>query len=164
MTSNALTGFEQKMLDIIGEHGCHVTNVFDPDGKFPNFAYSTGFTYSLKQPEVVIIGLDQKIMHSMINNLYSQCTDGLVLSDWLTIDGLLEGYQCIARTVTEQQLKSEFFACAQWFSHYRLGVPLKEGYQIVWPGAASGEFPWDENCPSEITDYQPALYAKDQSL
>jgi len=40
---------------------------------------------------------------------------------------------------------------------------LNEAFQVVWPGAQQGFYPWDEGCDLYVIDYQPALYETRQA-
>ncbi len=149
---------EQQVFDNIAEHGCQVQFVFDPEGKMPDFSYSIGFPVSVRQPEVIVYGLRNEVMHSMVNNVRRKCSEGMVLEDWKTVSGLLEGFECVLRHVTDPAAIKEHFGWAIWYHRSQLGVEMTEAYQIVWPGAVDGLFPWDEGCAQRVIDLQTALY------
>ncbi|EIZ79776.1 hypothetical protein WSK_1666 [Novosphingobium sp. Rr 2-17] len=154
-----LTDYERQILDNIERHGCHVTCVFDPDDNDVDFSYSAGFTYSLNQGEVIVFGLSRELMHSMVNEVMRQCRDeSLVLSDGLSISGLIEGFDVIARIIPPQNIKREFFNSAMWHHLGRFGDGLSVAYQLVWPGAQQGLFPWEEGCHEDVIALQPPLY------
>jgi hypothetical protein len=155
-SSENLNQFDRKMLDTIREHGCQVMSVFDDKGVQPDFSYSIGFPVTVSQPEVLIYGLDRGLMHSMINETLDQCRAGLVLVDWMPVDGLLEGFRCIARSIPAHRIDAEHFGSAMWFERHRTGNDMTAAFQIVWPGAANGLYPWEEG--AKLTDSQPALY------
>ena len=156
----AFTDYERNILDKIDEFGCFISLVFDPDGNDPNFAYSVGFPHSIKQGEVVVFGLSNKLLGSTINGTLKQCRDdGLVLADGLRISGLLDGFDVIARSVHPSNIQREYLNSAMWHHMGRYGEPLSEVYQLVWPSAATGLFPWDEGCHPDVIALQPALYA-----
>ena len=149
---------DQKVLDDVRDHRCHVMNVFDPDGVLPDFSYSTGFPVSVAQPEVIVFGLPHELRHSMVNEVGRQYAEGLVASDGLRVSGLLEGFDCVLRRITDTTSIDEHFGWASWYHRSQRGVELTEAYQIVWPGAQQGLYPWDEGCASEVIARQPALY------
>jgi hypothetical protein len=152
---------DQKVLDDVKEHGCHITLVFDDEGELPHFAYSTGFPISVGQPEVIVYGLDDLVMHYMINELHAQCSRGLTLTDGAEIHGLIEGHKCVARRVTNPDEIDEYFGVARWYHRSQHGAELVETFQIVWPGAQQGLFPWEPGCHEAVIERQPALYAQD---
>lgn len=156
-----LNQFEEGILNNIRDSGCHITGVFDPDGEAPGFAYSVGFTETVGQPEVIVFGLDFQLMAAMINETLDQCRKGLVLSDGLRIADLLDGFECIARLVPAENIVVDYLNSAMWFHKRRTGEELSKAYQIVWPGAADGLFPWDDGSAQIVIDCQPALYERE---
>jgi Domain of unknown function (DUF4262) len=156
--STKLDTHEQQVIDNILEHGCQVQLVFDPDGKMPNFSYSIGFPVSVGQPEVIVYGLRSELMHSIVNSIRRQCADGLVLADGTSVSGLLEGYDCVLRHVTDSKAIKDHFGWAIWYHRSQRHVHLAEAYQIVWPGAEQGLYPWEDGCDEYVTSQQPALY------
>jgi len=164
VTSEAeLNPFEQKILKNVSDHGCHINFVFDPEGDKPSFAYSVGFEETVGQPEVIVFGLPNEIMQSMINITMSLCREGLVLQDMTQIDGLLEGFACFARDVIPEQIVPDYFNSAIWYHRARTGEPLSRAVQIVWPGAVDGLFPWDEGCDASVRDWQPAMWMRNMN-
>ncbi|MBA3863058.1 MAG: DUF4262 domain-containing protein [Erythrobacter sp.] len=149
---------EQKCVDDIAEHGCHVMKVFDNEGDLPDFAYSVGLPVSVGQPEVLIYGLRPELMHSMINEVYRQCSEGLELFDGRRIQGLIDGHDCIVRLCTDRTAIEEHLGWALWYHHSQREKDVNEFFQIVWPGAVDGLFPWEAGASSEVIDAQPTLY------
>ena len=153
-----LNANEQRVVDDVREFGCHVSFIFDPDGVVPNFCYSIGFPQSVAQPEVIVFGLRQELMHSMVNEVHRQCADGLRLSDGLRIGGLLEGYDCILRHVVDPVAIEEHLGWAIWYHRSQRKIELTEAFQIVWPGTQQGKFPWEVGCDPDVIAIQPAIY------
>lgn len=160
MRSNdpSLSAFENRILTNVQEHGCHINYVFDDEGEEPDYAYSVGFRSTANQPEVIVFGLGQELMGFIINQLLSKCRKGLRLVNWLCVESLIEGHDCIVRTVHPSCIEEEYFNSAMWFHEYMLETELCEAVQIVWPAAKSGKFPWEPNCSHEVISLQPALY------
>ncbi|MCJ2185534.1 DUF4262 domain-containing protein [Novosphingobium beihaiensis] len=156
--SRKLDRHEQCVVDNIRDYGCQVQFVFDPDGIQPDFSYSIGFPVSVGQPEVIVYGLRNELMHSMVNEMHRQCADGLVLRDGARVSGLLEGFDCVLRHVTAPAAIKEHLGWAIWYHRNQRSVELGEAYQIVWPGAQQGLFPWEKGCDEYVISQQPALY------
>lgn len=151
--------YERKILETIDEFGCYVTVVFDPEGEEPRFAYSVGFPHTVQQGEVIVFGLPTELLGSMINTTLRQCReDGLELHEGVRIEGLLEGFDVIARRVHPARIEREYFNSAMWHHMGRYGEPLTKVFQLVWPSAATGLFPWDKGVAQHVIDAQPALY------
>ena len=153
-----LTEFEQRIVANVEQYGCHVMHVFDPEGIEENFSYSIGFPVSVSQPEVIVFGLERKLMHSMINEVHRQCRDGLTMKDGLRVPDLLEGFDCELRAVRPDHIVADYFGSAMWFHRTQTDHPMARAFQIVWPGALNGLFPWDEGISPDVIDAQPALY------
>lgn len=159
MSALPLDSAEQKVLDDIRDHGCQVMQIFDPENpEFPEFAFSIGFPVSVEQPEVIVFGLKRELRHWVVNEILRQCKEGLVLRDGLRIGGLLEGFDCIARHVTDPEAIREHFGWALWYHRSQREVEMTEAYQIVWPGAQQGLFPWEPGCHPDVIALQPTLY------
>lgn len=150
--------YEQKLFSVVEEHGWQFTYVFDPDGLKPDFGYSVGFATSLGAPEFIIFGLPRALMNSMLWEVYRQIEKGAVPADGMRWQGLLEGFDCISRKAIHPYLHSEYTVSANWFWKEKGNNGHPEVYQIVWPGAQQGLFPWDDGCSQGVIDDQPSLW------
>ncbi len=154
----ALSDYEQRLVDKVAEVGWFCVSVH-AHGDAPGFAYSVGFAETLKSPECIIFGLPSKLMHSMLWSVFDQLKAGGALQDGHRWSGLLQGFDCVSRPVHPTQVTRERFNSALWY----WGDPAKRGksleaYQIFWPGAVSGAFPWEAGCDQVLRDLQPLLY------
>lgn len=152
--------FERKIVGNVCKHGCHINYVFDPDEEEPNFAYSVGFPATLNQPEVIVFGLSQDVMGFMINETLRKCRRGFQLTDRAEISGLLEGHRCIMRAIQPHFIIPDYFNSAMWYRRYKIGDHMLDAFQIVWPGAQDGLFPWQDGCAEIVREAQPALYER----
>ena len=134
------------------------TSVFDPEGINPDFTYSTGFTKTLGSPEVIVFGLDRKLMHSMIWNAFRDIQKGATLKDGGRWADLLEGFDCYVKRAEHAELFTEYAVSADWFWRHMGHEGHPEVFQIVWPGAQQGLFPWDEGCDPYVISQQPKLW------
>ncbi|WP_235535637.1 DUF4262 domain-containing protein [Sphingopyxis sp. Root1497] len=157
MTSH-LDASEQKVVDDIRDYGCSVMHVFDADGDLPEFSYSIGFPETVEQPEVIVFGVKREVRHFMINEIQRQCVEGLKLQDGLRISGLIEGWNCVAKYVTDAGAIREHFGWALWYHDAQRDAAMHDAFQIVWPGAEQGLFPWEPDCDPIVMERQPALY------
>jgi Domain of unknown function (DUF4262) len=158
MTQFELSTYEQKLIQNVEQHGCQVTHVFDNEERAPNWSYSIGFAETLQQPDAILFGLHRDLMQSMINELYARGRDGLCFAEGLAVSGLIDGFDCILRTVHPSNIVAEYFSSAMWYYRFKQMPHMSAAYQIVWPGAHSGKFPWESGCAQEIIDSQPSLY------
>ncbi len=154
--------YERKLFSTIEEHGWQFTFVFDPDGNEPDFGYSVGFSKTLNAPEFIIFGLPQDIMSSMLWEVFRQIRGGVVPSDGMAWEGLLEGHSCISRKAIHNDLHIEYAVSANWFWRESGNVGSPEVLQLVWPGAQQGLLPWEKGCSHDVIDCQPALWLKEK--
>ncbi|MEM6538959.1 MAG: DUF4262 domain-containing protein [Pseudomonadota bacterium] len=153
--------YEHKLLSTIDKHGWQFTFVFDPDGKEPDFGYSVGFTRTLNAPEFIVFGLPKELMSSMLWEVYRQIKGGAEPKDGMKWVGLLDGFNCISRRAIHQELHKEYTVSANWLWHKSGNAGAPEVFQLVWPGAAQGLFPWEKGCVQDVIDAQPALWVRE---
>jgi hypothetical protein len=152
------SAYEQEILDAVAEHGWFCTAVHDPDGREPDWAYSVGFTETLRQPEVIVFGLPVGTAHAILWDVFRTLQAGKVAEDGQVWPHLLVDHDCVLRRVHPSQVIREHLNSALWFwgDPARRGAPLS-AFQLVWPDRA-GRFPWDRGCQQAVRDRQPALY------
>lgn len=155
--------YERELLKIIKQIGFRVICVHDDKGGSPSFAYSVGFPDLIGQPEVIVFGLPFEIMGHMIGTLSDQCRAGLHMEDGMAVEGLLEGHVCIPRAVKPEHIVTDYFNSAMWYQQRQTGTDMAAAFQIVWPSAKTGLFPWDAGCADEVRALQPALYEQGPS-
>ena len=158
MNADHLDPAEQEVVDHIRDHGCHVMHVFDDTGDYPDFSYSIGFPVTVGQPEVIVFSLKRELRHFIVNEVLRQCSAGLRLADGMRISGLLESFECTVRHVGDAEAIREHFGWAIWYHSTIRRTHLTEAYQLVWPGAVQGLFPWEEGCDADVSELQPPLY------
>lgn len=157
-----LTDYEVDILRNIDDFGCYAVSVFDPDGEQLPFTYSVGLPISVGQPDVIISGQSTKLMHFMVNEICRQCREEeLVLTNMGAIQGLIEGYDCIAREIPASNITSDYFNSAIWAHRHQFGRPMERAFQIVWPGVGQRMFPWDNGCDPAVIYNQLTLYEQE---
>jgi hypothetical protein len=156
--ASSLQPYEQNLVKNVQLYGCQITHVFGDGDCGPNFSYSIGFMETIKQPDCIVFGLSKQLMHSMLNELYRQGKDGLQFCDGLKVSDLLAGFDCVLRRVHHSNLIRDYFASGIWYYPYRSLPEFSAAYQIVWPSAQTGHFPWDDGCDAFIQESQPSLY------
>ncbi|MEG3156300.1 DUF4262 domain-containing protein [Lysobacter zhanggongensis] len=129
--------YERNILAHIKEHGCSVTSVLDPDGDQPAFSYSIGVAQSSDAPELIVVGLDSKIGHWLVNEYNRRVKAGERFSPGVLYLGFLEGFAVQFGHVA-RHYRSEYMRSACWLH----GGPNFEALQLIWPNT-SGIWPWD---------------------
>ena len=148
-----------QVLDLVMKNGYCAMLISDPDDEEPGWGYSVGFWKSLEQGEVIVFGLTEDHRRIIIDEMFQRCQEhGLRLADGQRIDGLLQGFDVIARKVHPSQIVPDHFRFAMWLSLFLRFEPLSEVYQLVWPSAVTGLFPWEPGCHPDVIALQPALY------
>lgn len=161
----SLNDYEIELLANVEEHGWHATYVFDPNGKDPSFAYSSGFTMSLNKPEFIVFGLSNDLMHSMLWEIYRQLEAGAFPDDGMKWYDLLGGgVECFSKKATHPDLFKEYTLSAEWLWKHQRREGHPEIYQMVWPGAQQGLFPWEKDCDPYVITQQPALWDNSAKL
>lgn len=150
--------YEQRLLSVIEQHGWQFTYVFDPDGQAPGFGYSVGFTKSLNAPEFIVFGLERGLMQRMLWEVHNQIKNGAFPDDNMRWQGVLEGFDCISRKAVHETLYSDYAVSADWYWRETGHSGNPQVYQLVWPGARQGLFPWETGCAQDVIDAQPHLW------
>jgi len=156
---SALTDYEKKIIENVEGHGWYATGVFDPEGEAPNFTYSTGFSKTLNAPEFIVFGLDLNLMHNMLWEIFRQLKAGTIPEDGKRWRDVLEGFDCVSKKVVFPEIHEEYTRSADWFWKRNGNTKPLEVYQLVWPGAQQGLFPWEEGCDPYVISQQPQLWA-----
>ena len=143
--------YERNILAHIDEYGCSVTSVFDPDGNEPPFSYSIGITKSSGAPELIVVGLDSKISHWLINEYNRRVKAGERFLPGVLYPGFLDGFAVQFGSVA-LKYKDEFMCSATWLH----GGPHFEALQLIWP-STSGTWPWDADASDWFRSHQPLL-------
>ncbi len=146
---------DQSWIDLVKEHGHAVMSVADladePSGK-PGFAYSTGGYESYSAPEIIVFGLNVDLMHHMINIFFDKWNKGTRFQTGQEYEGFLEGFPVVF-SVCAKSAVDDYATWTDWY-YEREPFPL---WQMIWPGSGCGLFPWDYDCPEDVTASQPDL-------
>jgi len=143
---------EQKALDDILEHGCHVLHVLE-EASLPPFSYTIGIYKTSGVPEVVLIGLKQEIAHWVVNEYNRRVRAGEMFRAGETHIGFLDGFSVTFREIDKTQY-AEYLGWGRWL--YR-GDDFP-ALQMVWP-SKTGHWPWDDQASSWYRSRQPMLDA-----
>lgn len=129
----------------------HVVKVLDTDDT-PGWAYSVGLYKNFNHPEIVVFGLDDEVMHYLINTV----GEGVRLGKSFAVDGmypdLIDAYSCTFKPVN-QVWYYDFLGYANWFYQ----GPNYPALQCIWPDKNS-LFPWDPDFNPNWVWAQPLLF------
>ncbi|GGI53576.1 DUF4262 domain-containing protein [Oxalicibacterium solurbis] len=147
---------EQKVLDDIAKFGWHFVSVME-DETHPPHGFTVGLFETFNHPEVLIIGLDAKLMHSMANEIARNLKAGQSISPGDNYPGLITDFDCVLVNVDKAHYQSHV-GFARWYYEGN-NFPL---VQCVWP-SNEGLFPWQEGAPSNFVSWQSVLGNHEQS-
>jgi len=68
--------YQNRLLDKIEEYGWSCPNISDPQSETPGFAYSVGFSETLKCSEFIVFGFDEKLRTMMLGEIFRQIQAG----------------------------------------------------------------------------------------
>ena len=154
-----LTEYDRNIIENVERHGWFATHVFDPDGQNPSFTYSTGFGKTLNRPEFIVFGLSNELMHDMLWEIFHQLKAGATPKVDMRWSDIIGGFDCISKKAVHSKLYTEYATAADWFWRHSGNSGHPEVYQLVWPGAQQGLFPWEKNCDPYVISQQPQLWA-----
>lgn len=143
--------YEHNILKHIEEYGCSVTSVFDPKEEEPPFSYSIGIAKSSGAPELIVIGLNSKLSHWMVNEYNRRIKSGERFLPGVLYEGFLEGFAVQFGTVAREH-RAEYMRSACWLH----GGPDFDALQLIWPNT-SGVWPWDADASDWFRSNQPLL-------
>lgn len=147
---------EAELAAKVEQYGWYVMLVPEDD-EGPGFAYSIGLHKNFDHPEIIIFGLDLKVMWAMINEIGEQVKTGKRYETEKIYFGLIEKYGCVFEPVAERHY-AEYFGYANWF--YK-GTDFP-ALQCVWPDKA-GLYPWHEDFNPDWRLMQPLLGTGDET-
>ena len=156
--TRSLSDYESQLLADIEQFGFQVTTVVDPDGGNPPFSYSVGFTQSLGQGEVIVVGLAPESGNWVIHDFYEKVREeGIRFADGLRISEILSEAELVCRAVPQAKITRDYLNSAIWFHRRQFGSELAQVFQLVWPDPR-GNYPWDEDCDQDVIAMQTPLY------
>ena len=91
---------DEKILADVAEYGWHVLKIYEQD-ETPGWAFSIGLYKSFNHPEIVVFGLNDDLMHFLINSIGEDVRAG----KRFVVDGLypdlIEAYSCTFKPVNQ---------------------------------------------------------------
>lgn len=146
--------FERKIIQDVNTYGWHVILVA-PSGDEPGWAYSIGMFRTLGHPEILMFGLRDSTMQTIINNTGERVRAGARFADGIEDAEAVEGYRCVFRMVARG-----WYPLVLGFSLWFYGEKEFPVLQLVWPDR-DGRYPWDADYPVEMRGLQPLLFEQD---
>jgi len=142
---------ETKLLHDVETYGCHVIHVREGNG-FPGWSYTVGLGDVLGAPELIVIGLKERVAHSLLNECARRLQEGIRLEDRCRERDLLSNIDCEFRHVEKRWLR-QTMGYAVWF----YGGDEFSVLQCVYPDLGN-YFPWDEGFDTSWRSREPLLF------
>ena len=155
---------DRRVIETVLEHGWQVILVAedadcsDPDHHDhssddhgepgPAFAYTLGLRHRAGHPELLMSGLDHRVMHRALNNLAQRVMSGRRLAAGDVIEDVLSGVPVAVERVSDTALR-ETVTWSGWFHRRK-----PEALAIVWPDR-NGLFAWQPGAPEILEELQP---------
>lgn len=131
------------------EHQEHSTD--DHGGHGPAFAYTLGLGHRVGHPELLMSGLDHRVMHHALNELARRIMKGRRLAPGDALEDVLAGVPVAVEQVADDALR-ETVAWSGWFHRRK-----PEALAIVWPDK-EGVFAWQPGAPEALDQLQPRAW------
>ena len=140
---------DKQTLDNIEEYGCHVLGILEDDD--PAFTYSVGIYEKQQQAEVIVVGLNNSLAHSMVNKYNLRIKQGELFEFGKFYSDFLSGFDVCFIDVAEKYHNEYSLACN---THY--GEGEYKLVQMIWP-TTDGQWPWDKDTSEFYQWAQPIL-------
>lgn len=121
------------------------------DDEGPAFAYSVGLFQAFGHPEVVVFGLDIRVMHAIINLIGEEVRRGRRFAEGEAYSEFLEGHDVRFLQVARRHYPEYFGRGTRFYRGDEFPV-----LQCLWPDRA-GRFPTDPVFPEALRGLQPLL-------
>jgi hypothetical protein len=145
-----LTDGDKQVLNDIEQYGVHIVHVL-ADGGMPGFGFSIGLFQNFHHPEILIVGLQQELIHSIINDMAQEIKQGKTYYAFSYSPDILEGFECYFTKVNLAHYKT-YLGYAHWF-YKGDNFPV---LQCIYP-TVKGIYPWQDNWPQKLISVQPIL-------
>lgn len=147
MSVNKKSGFIQKILDdvkttIKNGHWKVIMVGHDAENNMPSYAYSVGFTTTLKHPEVVISGLPPELSRQLINDIGEKIRKGELFGAGDISSEVIKSFPVRFGGVSPKSKASYFGVAKSFYTDDKFDM-----VQMQWPDA-------DGVLPKSSTDGQ----------
>lgn len=142
---------EQKIINDVKQFGFHVA-VVSEDEYLPGFAYTIGLTKTYNHPEVIMFGLNNELMHEILNDLGAEIKNGKHFELNKDYENIISNYPVKLLEVKKEHYQ-DYFGYASWFYNNTFDFPA---YQLIWTDKENN-YPYDNGFNENWKFKQPIL-------
>jgi hypothetical protein len=152
LRSRELDKSETKLLDDIEKYGWGVMHI-RPEHAIPGWSFTVGVYDTVGKPEIIVVGLNDTLAHSVLNDAAKRLQDGADFPEGHREPELLANVDCEFRELDRRWI-SQAMGWAKWF----YGSDQFPVIQCVYPDL-KGKFPWETGFEQSWRSRQPLLFA-----
>lgn len=145
---------DERVAADVREHGCHVVSVFDPEERLPTFSYSIGIKQSAGAPDAIVIGVQPKLGHWLVNEYCRRVRAGAVFLRGTKYEGFLVGFSVFVEPARQALHQEYTLGCKRFYKAAEYSV-----VQIIYP-TTKGAWPWQKTASEWFRSNQPMLGRK----
>jgi Domain of unknown function (DUF4262) len=142
---------DKKLVEDVEKYGCHIINVREENG-IVGWGYTIGVYETVRQPEIIVVGLKPEAAHSVLNDCAGRLKGGARFEDGQREKELLTNVECEFRKVDRRWLR-QLMGYAVWF----YGDDDFPAVQCIYPDL-NNHFPWEEGFDSSWRNRQALLF------
>jgi hypothetical protein len=130
---------DRKLLSDISQYGWHII-VIQKEVSSPTYSFTVGLFYTFGHPELMIMGLNQNVSHSIFQTAAGAIASGATFQASGFTDILIDSYKCKFSEIGVSRYQ-EYLGYGIWF--YRSLPRPFPALQILWPDK-SGKYPGED--------------------
>lgn len=150
-----LKTYETALIERVKEHGWQTTSVGADDNGDPAFSYTTGFWFSVNQPEIVLFDFPPQLSHDVFGQMIRMAREGYHFPIWKPVEGVLSN-EIVYLVPATREAGVQYLRSSDWF-YKRCEFPV---LQLVWSDR-DGRFPWENDFDPALMKLQPNLSGQD---
>lgn len=143
--------YDQKLISDVNNTGFHIIGIEKDDGG-PEYAFTVGLYYTYKHPEILIMGINNKVCFEFFHLIADRIKNGTNFIDG-KVDKELASFPIHFKSIKLDFYK-EYFGYAAWF-YQSLPEPFP-AVQFIWPDR-NGIFPWEDKYDKAFFSLQRIL-------
>jgi len=146
-----LDASDKNFLSAIEEFGWTTSWIYPEEDK-PGYSFSTGFDYSLGEPEVVIFALPNEFMNMINWSIWKRLQEGSSIPVGQRVPEIIGNDLDVVFLPMAPEFYEEYLGMSRWFY-------LSDSFQVLvmyWPDKR-GVFPWEPGFDPKFSGLQPDL-------